>query len=321
MNILSIFYAIISATGQGLLWSILAIGVFICFKILNFSDLTSEGSFAVGGCVAATLIGVFGWNPILSLIIATMAGMIAGCITGLLHTKLQIPAILSGILTMIALYSINLRIMKGSNISLLGKETIVSNSKEFILNILNIEAIQDIGMKDSTYQILINIILGLIISIAVIIILYWFFGTEIGCVIRATGNNEAMVRAQGANTDKYKILGLVIGNGLIALSGAVVAQSQGYSDVGMGTGAIVIGLASIVIGEVIIPKKSSFLLKLFGIVLGAIIYRVIIAVVLQLGLNTDYMKLLTAIIVAFALGFPVVRANIMSRIKEGRNHA
>lgn len=315
--IYSLFNAILGATSQGLLWSILGIGVFIAFRILNFADLTSEGSFALGGCVAATLIVVFGWNPFLSIIIATLAGMVAGAITGLLHTKLQIPAILSGILTMIALYSINLRIMGQANTSLLGKSTIVTIMKSFILEKILPEGYV-LGMRDSTFQTLVIIGLGIFFSMVVICFLYWFFGTEIGCVIRATGNNEAMVRAQGSNTDMMKILGLVLGNGLIAMSGGLVAQSQGYGDVGMGTGAIVIGLASIVIGEVIIPKRSSFFLKLIAIVIGSIIYRIIIAVVLQFGLNTDYLKLLTAVIVAIALSFPVVRKKIIAYIREGK---
>lgn len=320
LTISSLLNSILGATSQGLLWSILAIGVFIAFRILNFADLTSEGSFALGGCVAATLILVFGWDPFISIIIATFAGMAAGAITGLLHTKLQIPAILSGILTMIALYSINLRIMGKANISLLGKKTLVTMVKDFIVDKILPEGYV-LGMRDSTFQTLVNIGIGIFFSIIVICFLYWFFGTEIGCVIRATGNNEAMVRAQGSSTDKMKILGLVLGNGLIALSGGLVAQSQGYGDVGMGTGAIVIGLASIVIGEVIVPKKCSFFLKLIAIVIGSIIYRIIIAIVLYLGLNTDYMKLLTAVIVASALSFPVVRNKILMLIREGKKNA
>lgn len=319
-TIASFLNSILGATSQGLLWSILAIGVFIAFRILNFADLTSEGSIALGGCVAATLIVVFGWNPFLSIIIASCAGMVAGAITGLLHTKLQIPAILSGILTMIALYSINLRIMGKANVSLLGKETIVTIVKDFIIEKILPEG-YELSMRDSTFQTLVTIGIGIFFCIIVICFLYWFFGTEIGCVIRATGNNEAMVRAQGSSTDKMKIFGLVLGNGLIALSGGLVAQSQGYSDVSMGTGAIVIGLASIVIGEVIIPRKSSFFLKLTAIVIGSIIYRIIIAIVLYFGLNTDYMKLLTAVIVTIALSFPVVRKKIVTYIREGKENA
>lgn len=297
---MNLLLAALGAVSQGLFWAILAIGVYIAFRILDFADMTSEGSFALGGSVSAILI-VFGWNPFLSLIIAIFAGMIAGAVTGWLHTKLKIPAILSGILTMIALYSVNLRVMGQANTSLLGKSTIVTIIKSLL------PPAKELGMKDSTFQILVSMAIGVVFSGIVIIFLYWFFGTEIGCTIRATGNNGAMVRAQGADTDKMKILGLMLGNGLIALSGALVAQSQGYADVGMGIGAIVIGLASIVIGEVVFFRKRSFAQKLLAIIVGSIIYRIIIAIVLQIGLNTDDLKLLTAVIVAAALSVPVVK--------------
>lgn len=308
---MNILLAILGATSQGLFWAILAIGVYIAFRILNFADLTSEGSFALGGSVSAILIVGLHWNPFLSLIVAVLAGMISGAVTGWLHTKLQIPAILSGILTMIALYSINLRIMGQANTSLLGQRTIVSIIKGAL------PKAKEIGMTDSTLQTLVTIAIGIVFSGAVICFLYWFFGTEIGCAIRATGNNEAMVRAQGTNTDSMKILGLVLGNGLIALSGALVAQSQGFADVSMGIGAIVIGLASIVIGEVVFQKKRSFAHNLLAIVVGSIIYRIIIAIVLQLGLNTDDLKLLTAVIVAFALSVPVLKNKKIKMQKEG----
>lgn len=296
-----LFLTVLSAFSQGLFWAILAIGVYITFRILNFADMTSEGSFSLGGSVSATMIVVFGWNPFFSLIIVIIAGMLSGVVTGLLHTKLKIPAILSGILSMIALYSINLRIMGQSNTPLLGKDTIISKVKGLF------PTAQEIGIKDSTLQILVSIGVGILFVILVIVLLYWFFGTEIGCAIRATGNNEAMVRAQGANTDLMKIFGLAIGNGLIALSGGLVAQSQGYADVNMGVGAIVIGLASIVIGEVIFHRRRSFAHKLIAIVVGSAIYRIIIAFVLWLGLNTNDLKLLTAVIVAVALSVPVLK--------------
>lgn len=302
---MSIIMAALGAVSQGLFWAILAIGVYISFRILNFADMTSEGSFALGGSVSAVLIVGFGWNPFLSLIVAILAGMLSGALTGWLHTKLQIPAILSGILTMIALYSINLRVMGQANTSLLGNGTIISSIKDFL------PAAKELGMKDSTLQTFVTIGIGILFSIVVICFLYWFFGTEIGCAIRATGNNEAMVRAQGANTDIMKIFGLVLGNGLIALSGALVAQSQGFADVTMGVGAIVVGLASIVIGEVVFHKKKSFARKLIAIIIGSVIYRIIIAVVLQLGLNTDDLKLLTAVVVAIALSVPVLKKKKM----------
>ncbi len=291
----------VGAVWQGLFWAILAIGVYISFRILDFADMTSEGSFALGGCVSATVIVSWGWNPFLSLLIAVIAGMLSGVVTGLLHTKLKIPAILSGILSMIALYSINLRIMGQANTSLLGEKTVISEIKGLL------PAAKDMGIKDSSLQTMVCIGLGLVFALLVIVLLYWFFGTEIGCVLRATGNNEAMVRAQGANTDLMKILGLAIGNGLIGLSGGLVTQSYGYADVTIGVGAIVIGLASIVIGEVVFRKRRSFARKLAAIVCGSVIYRIIIAFVYQLGLNTNDLKLLTAVLVAVALSVPVLK--------------
>lgn len=302
-NIMSIVLAIFGATSQGLIWSILALGVYITFRILNFADLSCEGSFALGGSVSAILVVGLHWNPFISIIIATIAGMLAGIITGYLHTKLKIPAILSGILTMIALYSINLRIMGQANTPLLGESTVISIVKGFF------PAASTLGLKDSTLQNWVILFVGLVFAAVIIGILYWFFGTELGCGIRATGSNEAMVRAQGEDTDRMKIYGLVLSNGLIALSGGLVTQTQGYADVGMGVGAIVVGLASIVIGEVILHKKISFAAKLTSIVLGSVIYRIVIAVVLQLGLNTNDMKLLTAIIVTIALSVPVLKKN------------
>lgn len=295
ISIMSLLLAIQGAISQGLVWGVMALGVYITFKILNYADMTCDGSFAFGGSVSATLTVVLGWNPFLSLIIATIAGMLAGAVTGVLHTKCKIPAILSGILTMISLYSINLRVMGQANIPLLGVDTIITK----IINILpeSITSIYNINAW-------VTIFVGIGFTIATIGILYWFFGTEIGCSIRATGNNEDMVRALGANTDVMKILGLVIGNGLVGLSGGLVAQSQGYADVGMGTGTIVIGLASIVIGEALFGRRFSFAYKLLSVVVGSVLYRIIIAIVLQLGLKTDDMKLLTGILVTVALSVP-----------------
>jgi putative tryptophan/tyrosine transport system permease protein len=302
LNIVAILMAMLGATSQGLLWAILAIGVYVAFRILNFADMTSEGSFALGGSVCAFLIVGFGWNPFISLFVSILAGVLAGAITGILHTKLKIPAILSGILTMISLYSVNLKIMGQANTPLLGNKTILSEIKAIL------PTAKELGIKDTLLQNFITLGIGLVFGVIVICFLYWFFGTEVGCAIRATGNNEAMVRAQGSNTDFMKTIGLMVGNGLIALSGGLVAQTQGYADVTMGVGAIVIGLASIVIGEVIFHRKRSFVSKLISIFVGSIIYRVIIAIVLQLGLDTNYLKLLTAVLVAFALSVPVLKA-------------
>ncbi len=293
--------AIFGAVSQGLIWAILALGVYLTFRILNFADMSCEGSFALGGSICAMLMVKQQWNPFATFIIAILAGMAAGFVTGFLHTKLKIPAILSGILTMIGLYSINLRIMGQANTSLIGQTTIISFFKGLL------PEAKELGIKDSTLQTWVTIGVGLLCIIAVIAVLYWFFGTEIGCCIRATGNNENMVRAQGVNTDKMKILGLVISNGLIAFAGALVTQSQGFADVNMGVGAIVIGLASIVIGEVMLNRIKNFAGKLVAILLGSVIYRIIIAIVLRLGMDTNDMKLLTAVVVALALSIPVFK--------------
>lgn len=285
-----------SALAQGTLWGIMALGVYITFRILDIADLSCDGTFALGGCISAIYI-TRGVDPFVTLLMALAAGMIAGAVTEILHTRLMIPAILSGILTMIALWSVNIRIMGGPNVSLLGEDTVFTK----IMYSLNL---------DQTFS---TVVIGLVIGIIVIAALYWFFGTEIGSAIRATGNNEFMVRALGGNTDTSKVLGLVISNGLISLSGALVAQNQGYGDVKMGTGAIVIGLASIVIGEVIFGKRFNFAYILASLIGGSIVYRMIISLVLHFGLSTDDMKLFTAIIVAIALGIPAIKAKYSQR--------
>ncbi|MFZ5974964.1 MAG: ABC transporter permease [Bacillota bacterium] len=276
------------AVSLGLLWAIMTIGVFITYRILDFADLTVEGSITTGAAVAASMI-VSGTDPYLATLIAVFAGMAAGLVTGLLHTKLKIPALLSGILTMIALYSINIRIMGKANVSLLRADTVYTPLMNMGLN--NRDAV---------------IIFGLICVIAVILILYWFFGTETGCAIRATGNNPRMIRAQGVKTDTMIILGLVISNGLVAFAGALLAQFQSYSDIQMGIGSIVIGLASVIIGEVLFGTRN-FLNTLISLVLGAVTYRIIIAFVLELGLVPTDLRLFTAITVAIALSFPVFK--------------
>lgn len=293
INIMAIVMSVQGAISQGVLWGLMTLGVYITFKILNFADMSVDGSFALGGAVSAILI-VKGMNPWLSLIPAVLMGMLAGGVTGVLHTKIKIPEILAGILTMIALYSINIRIMGQANTSLLGEDTVITSLS---------------GISRASTNTL-ALVIGIIVSVLVIVILYWFFGTEVGSALRATGNNEYMVRALGANTDTMKIIGLMLGNGLVALSGAFVAQSQGYADVGMGQGTIVIGLASIIIGEVVFGNRFNFAYKLAAVVGGSIIYRIIIAVVLQLGMKSTDLKLLTAVIVAFALAMPVVSKKV-----------
>ncbi len=286
---MGIMLAIQGAVSQGILWGIMALGIYLTYRILDVADLTVDGSFALGGCTCAALITA-GINPWLSLVAAVIAGMLAGFVTGLLHTRCEIPAILAGILTQIGLYSINLRIMGRSNTPLLKSPTIFKQ----------LSGVTGLGQN------WISMIVGLVFVAGLISVLYWFFGTEIGSAIRATGDNERMARSLGMNTNRNKVLGLAISNGLVALSGAMVTQSQGYADVKQGTGAIVIGLASIIIGEVIFGKKTSFGTKLLSVVVGSAVYRIIVAVVLQLGLNTDDLKLLTALLVAAALTVPVI---------------
>lgn len=293
---MGILLAIQGSVAQGVLWGIMTLGVYITYKVLDYADLTVDGSFALGGAVSAVLI-VKGFDPFFSLMFSTIAGAISGIVTGFLHTKLKIPAILSGILSMIALYSINIRVMGQANTPLLGTETVLSKMAEILPFSINV----------------LTMILGIIFSALIIGLLYWFFGTEIGSSIRATGNNEYMVRALGVNTDSMKIMGLLLSNALVALSGALVAQCQGYADVGMGTGTIVVGLASVIIGEVVFGKRFNFAYRLASVVMGSIIYRIIIAVVLQLGMKSTDLKLLTAIIVAGALSIPVIKEKIFDR--------
>ena len=299
MNILSILGAAQGAVAQGLLWGIMTLGVYLTFRILNIADMTCDGSFALGGSTCAILI-TKGVNPLFAILISFLTGLVAGLATALMHTKLKIHEILAGILSMIALYSINIRIMGRSNTPLLGVDTMMTKMQDSLHISPNIA----------------SFIIGLIFGIALIAALYWFCGTEIGSCIRATGNNEKMVRAMGVDTDKMKILGLMLSNGLIALSGALVAQQQGYGDVGMGTGTIVIGLASIILGESIFAyfnKRFAFYVTLLSILLGSIVYRLIIAVVLQLGLKSSDLKLLTAIIVVIALAIPVLKSKTLRK--------
>ena len=286
--------ALQGAVSQGILWGILVLGVFITFRLLDIPDMTVDGSFALGGCVAATLMVSAGVNPVLAIAAATAAGALAGLVTGILTTVFEIPAILSGILTQISLWSINLRIMGKSNTPLLNSDTIFSTVSGLT------------GLPQST----VSTIMGLIIAVVIIAVLYWFFGTEIGSALRATGNNEDMIRALGVNTNTTKIIALTLSNALVGLSGGLICQSQKYADIGMGTGAIVIGLAAIVIGEVLgrlTPGKlTSFSSRLISVVVGSVVYFLIRAIVLQLGMDANDMKLLSAIIVAVALCVPVV---------------
>lgn len=278
------------AVAQGVLWGILVLGVYITFRVMDVADMTVDGSFALGACICAALVVNKGVNPVLALLAAMLAGTLAGTVTGILHTIFEIPAILAGILTQISLWSINLRIMGGkSNIPLLKVDTVISK----------------VGDMTGLTQAQASMVVGILFAALAIEGLYWFFGTEIGSAMRATGNNEDMVRALGVNTKMTKLLALMLSNALVALSGALVCQSQKYGDVGSGTGAIVIGLAAIVIGEVLFGRLTAFYWKLLSVVVGSVIYFVIRALVLRMGMDANDMKLLSAIIVALALCIPV----------------
>ncbi|MCI8401825.1 MAG: ABC transporter permease [Lachnospiraceae bacterium] len=285
-----IMLAVQGALGQGILWGIMGLGIYLTFRILDIADLSVDGTFALGGCTCAALMVRAGCDPYTSVILSSLAGMAAGFVTGILYTKCEIPAILAGILTQLGLYSINLRIMDKSNTPFLKVDTMFK------------QVVTVTGLSQSWACLLI----GCVAALALVAVLYWFFGTELGSAIRATGNNENMARSQGMNTNTYKILGLTFSNGMVALSGALVSQYQGYADVKQGMGAIVTGLASIIIGEVILGKRVNFAMKLLAVLLGSCVYRVIVAVVLQLGLSTDDLKLLTAVLVALALSVPVI---------------
>ena len=285
MHLLSLFNSLPGAIAQGLIWGILALGVAVSYKILNYADLTVDGSLCTGGAVCAVCIAA-GINPYLSLLYAVMAGLLAGLITGLLHTAFGIPAILSGILTQLALYSINMRIMGKSNV------TISRTKFDLILTSAEVKP---------------AILVGTIFTLAVIGLLFWFFTTELGCAIRATGNNEFMARAQGINTNTTKVLGLALSNGLVGLAGGLLAQYQGCSDINMGRGAIVIGLAAVVIGRGVLGKHENFALGFCATVFGAITYFIVLAIVIFAGLSTTDLKLFSALIVACFLSMPYLK--------------
>ena len=286
--------ALQGAVSQGILWGLLVLGVFITFRLLDIPDMTVDGSFALGGAVVAVLIVNYGVDPALATVCGMLAGGVAGAVTGVLTTVFEIPAILAGILTQISLWSINLRVMGKSNTPILTSDTIFSKVAD------------PLGIPQST----VVAIIGAVLVVAVICALYWFFGTEIGSALRATGNNEHMIRALGQNTNVTKMIALILSNALVGLSGGLICQSQKYADIGMGTGAIVIGLAAIVIGEVLgrlLPGGlTKFGSRLVAAVAGSIVYFLIRAIVLQLGMDANDMKLLSAIIVALALCIPVV---------------
>ena len=285
----------VSTVAQGLLWAVMALGVYVTFRVLDLADLTCEGSFPLGAATAATLMAS-GHSVGTAILAAAVAGMLAGLVTGVLTTKMKIPALLAGILTMIALYSVNLRIMGKANLSLLGVDTIFSITQKML------------GVNNAQTTFVVGLAATLIIGIG----MYWFFGTEIGAAIRATGFNQQMIRAQGVNTDMTIILGLIISNALISVSGALVGQNNGFADVGMGVGTIVIGLASVIIGEVLFGTRS-FKNCMISVVLGSVVYRIVIAVVLQMGMPPNDLKLFTSVLVALALSMPLIKAKFKGR--------
>lgn len=279
---------IVTATAQGLLWGMMALGIFITYRILDLPDMTAEGSFPLGAAVCAQLI-ISGMHPLAATAVAFLIGSLAGAVTGFLITKAHIPGLLAGILTMTGLYSINLRIMKRANLSLLGKAKLTD-----FFNRLNLPNQFD------------TIFMGLILVVFIITLLVLFFKTEIGQAVIATGDNEKMARSLGISTNQTKMIGLMLSNGLVAAAGALIAQDNGYADISMGIGTIVIGLASVIIGEVVFGNLS-FVHRLICVILGAIIYRFIIMFVLLIGLQPNDLKLISAFILAICLALPSIR--------------
>lgn len=306
MNFTTLFNALPGAVAQGLIWGIMAIGVYITYRVLDYADLTVDGTMATGGAVCIMLM-MNGVNVWVALLCAILAGMLAGLATGIFHTAMGIPPILAGILTQLSLYSINLTIMGG-------KANQAVNVTKYQL-VVSSRYVRELSPNNP-------ILIALIFTIVLIAILYWFFGREVGAALRATGANEAMARAQGINTGFCKILGLMLSNGTVALSSALFSHYQGFVDVNMGRGAIVIGLASVIISQVIFGRLfRNFALKLFGVSLGAVIYYIVIQIVLWLGLDTNLLKLLSALIVALFLAIPFWRSKIGSRKKGGVSRA
>ena len=303
MSIVSLLNALPGAVAQGLIWGIMAIGVYITFRILDIADLTVDGTLCTGGAVCIMMMQS-GHNVWVSLLVALIAGLLAGMVTGLLHTFMGIPAILAGILTQLGLYSVNLKIM--------GKSNQAINVDKFDL-LVSLRYIKNVPIYRNT------ILLVAVIIVVLIAFLYWFFGTELGCSLRATGCNDRMSRAQGINTDFNRVLGLMISNGLVAFSGALLSQYQGFADINMGRGAIVIGLAAVIIGEALFGKIfHNFGFRLLGVALGSLVYYFVLQIVIWLGIDTDLLKLLSAAVVAVFLAIPYWQSKYFSRpVKRG----
>ena len=305
MNIINLINALPGAAAQGLIWGIMAIGVYLTFRILDVADLTVDGTMCTGGAVCIMMMQAgFGVWP--SMLAATGVGMLAGLATGIFHTFMGIPAILAGILTQLSLYSVNLKIM--------GKANQAINVSQYDL-LVSLRYIKGVVFYKNT------IFVVAIFILVLIAVLYWFFGTELGCAIRATGCNASMSRAQGINTNFNKVLGLMVSNGLVALSSALLAQYQGFADVNMGRGAIVIGLAAVIIGEAIFGRIfKNFALRLLAVALGSILYYLVLQTVIWLGIDTDLLKLLSALVVAVFLAIPYWKGHYFSKpVKRGGN--
>jgi len=304
MNILNLLNAMPGAIAQGLIWGITAIGIYITFRILDIADLTVDGSLCTGGAVCIMMM-LSGQNVFVAMLAATLAGMLTGLVTGIFHTFMGIPAILAGILTQLSLYSINLKIM--------GKANQAINVDKYNL-LVSLRYIKNVPfLKNTLFVVAICIIL-------LVLLLYWFFGTEVGCALRATGCNGNMSRAQGINTNLTKVLGLMLSNGLVGLSGALLSQYQGFADINMGRGAIVIGLAAVIIGEAVFGKVfHNFGFKLIGVALGSILYYMVLQVVIWMGIDTDLLKLLSAVVVSIFLAIPYWKCKYFrtSALKKG----
>lgn len=309
MEISTLFNAIPGAFSQGLIWAIMAIGVYITFRILDVADLTVDGTLGLGGavCIMCMLAGMNVWT---AMALAFAAGILAGLVTGLFHTLMGIPAILAGILTQLSLYTVNLKVM--------GKANQAINVDKYDL-LISLRYVKDVPFWQNT------IVIVAFVVVLLIAILYWFFGTELGCSIRATGCNGNMARAQGINTSFTTVLGLMLSNGLVAFSGALLCQYQGFADVSMGRGAIVIGLAAVVIGETLFSKVfRNFALKLLSVVIGSIVYYLVMQVCIWFKIDTDLLKMLSAVVVAVFLAVPYWKAKYFTRVnvrKGGADHA
>ena len=305
MNMMALIGALPGAAAQGLIWGIMAIGVYITFRTLDIADLTVDGTMCTGGAVCIMMM-MSGHNVWVAMLAAFAAGMLAGLATGFFHTFMGIPAILSGILTQLALWSVNLKVMGKSNQAL--------NVDKYNL-LVSLRYIKGVPFFKNT------IVIVAIMIVVLIAILYWFFGTELGCSIRATGCNGNMARAQGINTNFNKVLGLMISNGLVALSSALLAQYQGFADINMGRGAIVIGLAAVIIGGAIFSRIfRNFALTLLSVGFGAVIYYLVLQVVIWLGVDTDLLKMFSAIVVAIFLAIPYWKSRYFAKpVRRGGN--